>query len=148
MSAYLSVSAARDFCKMRGLPHDQFDDEALAALLLRASELLDEICAFRGLKARSDQLRAWPRRNVSDESGVAITDVPAVVLSAVIHLALQLGDDEKEAARNLGLTGGIAVERIGEIQVRYATDNHQLPPLLRPLWPLMRASQPIYVVRS
>lgn len=148
MSAYLGVQQARDFCQMRGLAHDAFDDQQFGALLLRASELLDQICTWRGTKSDSAQQRGWPRHDVRDGTGELMTGVPHEVIAASVSLALQLGTDEREAYRNCGLADGVAQERVGDIQVRYSTDKYQLPPVLRQLWPLLRASQAIQITRA
>ena len=148
MSAYLAVPQARDFCMMRGLEDGAFDDEQLAALLLRASELLDQICSWRGTKQKSTQIRNWPRLDVRDGDGAPIESVPHEVIAVTMSLALQLGTDEREAYRNCGLADGVMQERVGDIQVRYTSDKHQLPPFLRQLWPLLRLSQAIEITRA
>ena len=148
MSAYLAVSQARDFCLVRGLDDSAFDDTQFAALLLRASELLDQICTWRGTKKQSAQARDWPRHDVRDGEGALIQGVPHEVISVTISLALQLGTDEREAHRNCGLADGVIQERVGDIQVRYTSDKYQLPPILRQLWPLLRASQAIEITRA
>lgn len=148
MTAYLSLNDARAFAKERDMADSQFNDSQLTALLLRASEMIDLICAFRGHKADTSQLREWPRRDVEDEAGTPITGIPHAVISVTIQLAIALGEDEADAMRAIGLSDGITQERIGDIQVRYASSNHHLPPMIRRLWPYLRLSQPITVSRA
>lgn len=148
MSAYMSVTQARDYCAIRGLPDDDFDEAGFASLLLRASEMIDNVCLFRGRKSVASQPRDWPREGVLDEAGNLLADIPQEVRSVTIELALLLDSDEAEAHRAMGLAMGISQERIGDIQLRYHRDKHQLPPLLRRLWPYLRASQPVEIVRA
>ena len=148
MSAYLTLAAAKQFAALRNMDVASVEDNQLTSSLLRASELIDDLCAFRGVKSSPSQTRAWPRLDVMDGNGDIITGIPKVIESVCLELALLLAQDEGDAMRAIGLGGGVHTERIGDIHIRYDNQSGTMPPLLRRLWPLLTASQPIEVRRA
>lgn len=148
MTAYVTVREALAHAKARHLDMSGLDDVTFSALLLRASELLDGCCVFQGTKQASTQIRAWPRRNAYDENGYELTIVPPLIKAVSIELAVLLFQDETDALRALGMIGTIQTERVGDVHVSYDRQSRSMPVLLRRLWPLLAASQPVYVRRG
>lgn len=89
--AYVSVQTADDYhdARQSAARWREFTDAEKAQRLLSASDVLDNLAYWRGVKVSDGQYRAFPRwrdKQVS-ESGV-VPDVPLAVLAAVCELAL------------------------------------------------------------
>ena len=90
-NAYVSVQTADDYHDARQTADrwHEFTDAEKAQRLLSASDVLDNLAYWRGVKVSDGQHRAFPRwlDKQASESGV-VPDVPLVVLAAVCELAL------------------------------------------------------------
>lgn len=89
--AYVSVQTADDYhdARQSAARWHEFTDAEKAQRLLSASDVLDNLAYWRGVKVSDGQYRAFPRwqDKQASESGV-VPDVPLVVLAAVCELAL------------------------------------------------------------
>lgn len=89
--AYVSVQTADDYhdARQSAARWREFTDAEKAQRLLSASDVLDNLAHWRGVKVSDGQYRAFPRwlDKQASESGV-VPNVPLVVLAAVCELAL------------------------------------------------------------
>ena len=90
-NAYVSVQTADDYHDARQTADrwHEFADTEKAQRLLSASDVLDNLAHWRGMKVFDEQHRAFPRwRDKQESESGIVPDVPLVVLAAVCELAL------------------------------------------------------------
>lgn len=118
---YIDAAAANAWCAARGITSfAEIDALQQDKLLLRASEWIDARFRFRGTKQTATQVRAWPRAQVLDEAGEAITGIPQAVIQVTIELAILLAEDEEAAEQALGISPAIVQQKAGGVEVRFA----------------------------
>lgn len=141
--AYLSRDAAAEWCEQRGqtawLDLLEGEDEAL---LLRASEWIDQHVDFRGRPEDASQDRAWPRIDAYHDHGHAFLGIPKEVIEAVMSLALAMIDGDDHAETLLGLGRRINQQKAGGVEIRYEAQSSQhLTRVMRLLEPLTQPRQ-------
>lgn len=91
--------------------------EQREAALVKASDCLDAVYAFRGERLKAEQALAWPRAGAEDNAGVLLTGVPAVVRRACAELALRALSEE--LLPDLARGGRVRGESVGPVSVSY-----------------------------
>lgn len=141
--AYLTNAAAAQWCRLRG--HNIWSDLSARdadALLLRASEWIDQHFVFRGRPEDAFQDRAWPRIDAYHNDGHAFTGMPKEVIEAVMTLALAMIDGDDHAETLLGIGRRINQQKAGGIEIRYERQSSQ------PSSRVMRLLEPLTVSRQ
>jgi|DEB0MinimDraft_10_1074344.scaffolds.fasta_scaffold11185_4 hypothetical protein len=90
-NSYGTVSDADNYFADRSITAWTGTDAAKQAALIKATDYLDHQFDFIGTKATSAQALEWPRINVTDRNGYAVssTAIPVFIRNACFEAALQ-----------------------------------------------------------
>lgn len=89
-NAYITVEEFKAYHADRGQDVSNFDDEAIAAGIVRATDYLDTRFTFLGQRLRGrDQTTEWPRMNVYDRDRRYVNGIPVEVKEATAEYALR-----------------------------------------------------------
>ena len=148
--AYASLDMANKWCLARD--YSEWADAPVAsrqAVLIRASDWLDQLFSFKGEKSNRQQLRSWPRRNVVIDGFVIDEVTPQAIIDASIELALAMLSSAGEAETLLGISGAVSQERIGSLSIMYDRQQSQAKSRLELLLrPYLRSNTQMQVARS
>ncbi len=148
--AYASLDMANKWCLARDYSEWADAPEASRqAVLIRASDWLDQLFSFKGEKSNRQQLRSWPRRNVVIDGFVIDEVTPQAIIDASIELALAMLSSAGEAETLLGISGAVSQERIGSLSIMYDRQQSQAKSRLELLLrPYLRSNNQMQVARS
>ena len=148
--AYASLDMANKWCLARDYSEWADAPEASRqAVLIRASDWLDQLFSFKGEKSNRQQLRSWPRRNVVIDGFVIDEVTPQAIIDASIELALAMLSSAGEAETLLGISGAVSQERIGSLSIMYDRQQSQAKSRLELLLrPYLRSNTQMQVARS
>lgn len=120
-NAYITVQEFKDYHADRGADTSAFDDEAIEAAIVRATDYLDQRFNFVGKKRLGrDQTTEWPRSDAWDRDRYYINDIPPEVKEACAEYALRAlaaelnPDPERNASGVAVLSKSEAVGPISE----------------------------------
>ena len=120
-NAYITVQQFKDYHADRGADTSAFDDEAIEAAVIRATDYLDQRFNFVGKKRLGrDQTTEWPRTDAWDRDRYYINDIPPEVKEACAEYALRAlaaelnPDPERNASGVAVLSKSEAVGPISE----------------------------------
>lgn len=120
-NAYITVQEFKDYHADRGADTSAFDDEAIEAAIVRATDYLDQRFNFVGKKRLGrDQTTEWPRTDAWDRDRYYINDIPPEVKEACAEYALRAlaaelnPDPERNASGVAVLSKSEAVGPISE----------------------------------
>ena len=116
-NSYVAVADADTYHSDRGNSGWTGEDAVKQAALIKATEYVDGQYRFRGTKATAEQALEWPRTGAADQSGHALTGVPAKVANAVNELALLALTTNLQPALDRG--GMVASESVGSLRRSY-----------------------------
>lgn len=137
--AYATTAEADQWFNERHLTHwGQYSKTLRKAVLLRASEWIDNGFTFVGQPETPGQDRAWPRMNAFLDNGFAIAGVPDAVIEAVYILAEALLEDEQSAEETLGLGPRVLGQKVAGVEIRYDHDGSDETRIQRLLAPYLK----------
>lgn len=120
-NAYITVQQFKNYHADRGADTSAFDDEAIEAAIVRATDYLDQRFNFVGKKRLGrDQTTEWPRTDAWDRDRYYINDIPPEVKEACAEYALRAlaaelnPDPERNASGVAVLSKSEAVGPISE----------------------------------
>lgn len=120
-NAYITVQEFKDYHADRGADTSAFDDEAIEAAIVRATDYLDQRFNFVGKKRLGrDQTTEWPRSDAWDRDRNYINGIPPEVKEACAEYALRAlaaelnPDPERNASGVAVLSKSEAVGPISE----------------------------------
>lgn len=120
-NAYITVQQFKNYHADRGADTSAFDDEAIEAAIIRATDYLDQRFNFVGKKRLGrDQTTEWPRSDAWDRDRYYINDIPPEVKEACAEYALRAlaaelnPDPERNASGVAVLSKSEAVGPISE----------------------------------
>ena len=120
-NAYITVQQFKDYHADRGADTSAFDDEAIEAAVIRATDYLDQRFNFVGKKRLGrDQTTEWPRSDARDRDSYYINGIPPEVKEACCEYALRAlaaelnPDPERNASGLAVLSKSEAVGPISE----------------------------------
>lgn len=120
-NAYITVQEFKDYHADRGADTSAFDDEAIEAAIVRATDYLDQRFNFVGKKRLGrNQTTEWPRTDAWDRDRYYINDIPPEVKEACAEYALRAlaaelnPDPERNASGVAVLSKSEAVGPISE----------------------------------
>jgi hypothetical protein len=115
--AYLSAGEFRTYCGKWGYDIDAFEQNAIEQSIRKATTYVDTCARYKGQRSTAGQEREFPRENLVDWSGHAVTGVPRNVVKATAELAFKglSGPLDKDAERG----GMVASKSVGPISVSY-----------------------------
>lgn len=137
-NSYISLASAKSYWDSD--PNKDYSgiaDETLAKALITATLLLDAHYGgrYKGLLYDDSYALFWPRTDVTDPRGVAITDYtvfPVQLGLAVAEQAYYGAQSDREAEAELT---GVSMERVeGAITVQYASASDQRIAASKPLF--------------
>ena len=89
-NAYITVQQFKDYHADRGADTSAFDDEAIEAAIVRATDYLDQRFIFVGERRYGrEQTTEWPRNSAWDRDRRSINDVPVEVREACAEYAIR-----------------------------------------------------------
>lgn len=139
-NSYVSVADADAYHTLR--QNTTWTDLAIAAdkeaALVKATDFLDERYggSFKGRRKTDVQALGWPRSEVYDATGDAITGVPELVKRATYEAALRAVSGELNPDLDRG--GLVKRTKVGDLEVEYAdhapgsTEYRRIDEILRP----------------
>ena len=120
-NAYITVQQFKNYHADRGADTSAFDDEAIEAAIIRATDYLDQRFNFVGKKRLGrDQTTEWPRSDAWDRDRYYINDIPPEVKEACAEYAMRAlaaelnPDPERNASGVAVLSKSEAVGPISE----------------------------------
>lgn len=117
---YISVVEFKAFCTKRGYDIEAFETPDMETAIRRATDYLDSNYRFKGNRSKGSQSLEFPRINLVDWSGYAVTGVPLRVKNACSELTfIALGE---ALYQNQDRGGKTRSESIGNISVTYLDD--------------------------
>jgi hypothetical protein len=118
--SYVSLADFKAYCDGRGYGYTGSADDVLEQKLRLASDYVDTIFRYKGMRLVNGQAREFPRTSLIDDSGYEVTGVPGRVLRATSELAFKGLTEDLYVDLDRG--GRIASESVGPISVSYAAD--------------------------
>ena len=122
-TSYVAVDWADAYFADRGntVWSDATNDEKEISLI-KATDYVDAVYSFVGVKSSATQALEWPRDEAYDKYYEALMGIPATLMKAVTELAVRaLSDDLLEDA---DFSGRVQRERIeGAVEVEYVADG-------------------------
>lgn len=89
-NAYITVQQFKDYHADRGADTSAFDDEAIEAAIVRATDYLDQRFLFVGERRYGrEQTTEWPRTSAWDRDRRYINDIPVEVKEACAEYAIR-----------------------------------------------------------
>lgn len=89
-NAYITVQQFKDYHADRGADTSAFDDEAIEAAIVRATDYLDQRFNFVGKRLQGrNQTTEWPRYDAWDRDDHPINGIPGEVKEATAEYALR-----------------------------------------------------------
>lgn len=89
-NAYITVQQFKDYHADRGADTSAFDDEAIEAAIVRATDYLDQRFIFVGERRYGrEQTTEWPRNSAWDRDRRSINDIPVEVREACAEYAIR-----------------------------------------------------------
>jgi len=120
-NAYITVQEFKDYHADRGADTSAFDDEAIEAAIVRATDYLDQRFIFVGERRYGrEQTTEWPRTSARDRDRNYINGIPPEVKEACAEYALRAlaaelnPDPERNASGVAVLSKSEAVGPISE----------------------------------
>lgn len=119
--SYVSLAEANAYFTARSnATWDAADDEVKEAALRAATQYVDTIVRYKGVRLSASQDLEWPRSGVTDWSGYEVAGVPSRVKQATSELALRALSEDLYVDLDRG--GAISSESVGPISVSYRGD--------------------------
>lgn len=118
--AYVSIAGFKAHCDAMGHDYSPFTDAEIETRIRVAADYIDTSFRFKGTRLTEAQEREFPRDDLSDWSGMAVTGVPKRVVKANVELAFK-GLTEA-LFTDLDRGGRVTSESVGPISVSYAPD--------------------------
>lgn len=116
--SYVCLAFADDYFLSRGFSKwQELAEEQKEIALVNATDFVDNTFQWKGVKISSEQALNFPRQNLFDANGFAVSGVPTPVKQAVceairINIDGQLYDSEE-------VNGAVVSEKIGNLQFTY-----------------------------
>lgn len=91
-------------------------------LLISATDYVDNVFTWNGLREFENQSLRFPRKQVYDYEGFEIKGIPSCLKSVICDVAILL--QEKGSLFNVGnANGNVTSEKIGELSFTYSNDK-------------------------
>lgn len=112
-NGYLSVADFKLYHDARANPYSSFNDTAIAAAIVRATDYLDTRFRFVGERRNSPDIQStqWPRNGAYDQDRRMITGVPREVKEATAEYALRALSSPINPDPARDVTGAAVAER-------------------------------------
>lgn len=118
--SYVALADFKAYCDGRGYSYAGTADTVLEQKLRLATDYVDTVFRYKGVRLLSGQAREFPRTTLIDDSGYEITGVPARVVRATCELAFKGITEDLYVDLDRG--GRVTSESVGPISVSYAAD--------------------------
>jgi hypothetical protein len=119
--SYISVLDFRAWAASRGYSTvEDKDDEDLEPKLRLATEYIDAMFEFKGSRLSAAQALEFPRADLTDSGGLAVTGLPRRVKDACAELTYQAL--AQPLTTNMARGGRVTSRSVGPISVTYAED--------------------------
>lgn len=118
--SYVSVADFKAYCDGRGYSYTGITDAVLEQKLRLATDYVDTIFRYKGVRLVNGQSREFPRSTLIDDSGYEVTGLPARVVRATCELAFKATSEDLYVDLDRG--GRVTSESVGPISVSYAPD--------------------------
>lgn len=114
---YITVAAFKAYCDARGMSYSAYTDANIEAALRKATDYLDSKWRFKGVRLVSTQALSFPRSDLTDLDGYAVTGLPARLKAAESELTFRaLSADLYE---DMDRSGMVKSETVGPISTTY-----------------------------
>ena len=125
--AYVTTEFAETWCQERGYDHWlSLDISDQKAMVLRASEMIDQRFEFIGQPLQMTQDRAWPRKNAFAKDGMPISGIPKAIDDVVMIVAVALIDSDESGENLLGYGRRIKQQKAGGVEVQFNTQANEI----------------------
>lgn len=118
--SYVSLADFKAYCDGRGYSYAGITDTVLEQKLRLATDYVDTIFRYKGVRLLNGQAREFPRSTLIDDSGYEVTGLPARVVRATNELAFKGITEDLYVDLDRG--GRVTSESVGPISVSYAAD--------------------------
>lgn len=118
--SYVSLAAFKAYCDGRGYSYGTTSDAVLEQKLRLATDYVDTIFRYKGVRLIASQAREFPRTSLIDFSGYEVTGLPPRVVRATCELAFKGITEDLYVDLDRG--GRVTSESVGPISVSYAPD--------------------------
>lgn len=120
--AYVSQGAFETHAESRNRVLTSYTDEAIEAAIRAATQYIDTISRYKGVRGSSAQTTEFPRTGLVDWSGYEVTGLPQRVKDATCELAWASLSSGENLYVDLDRGGRVASESVGPISVSYFSD--------------------------
>lgn len=120
--AYVALTAFDSFAEKRNRDVSPYSDEAKEAAIRAATQYIDTVSRYKGIRGSSGQTTEFPRTGLVDWSGWAADGVPARVKDACCELTWASLSSGEDLYVDLDRGGRVASESVGPISVSYFAD--------------------------
>lgn len=119
-AGYVSVAAFKAYCDARGMDYSDYGTPEIEQAIVRATTYIDGYKRYKGSRKSVEQALEFPRNNLSDWGGLAVTGVPRQVANACAELAFKALSETLSVDLDRG--GKVVTESVGPISVTYSDD--------------------------
>lgn len=146
--AYISLAAWKAWADGRGRAYSGvYADAVIEAKLRAATQYIDTVSRWKGVKLTTTQTTEFPRASLSDWDGYSVEGVPQRVKDAACELTWSSLSSGEDLYVDLDRGGQVAAESVGPISVSYfqsAPVGKTFRAAMALLKPYMRAAQQLY----
>ena len=117
--SYVDVDVADTYFASRGnIAWSSLSQEAKESALINATDFVDNVFRWKGVKSTSEQALRFPRKNLIDIDGYEVRGVPNVLKQAVCDAAF-ISSTGKTLFQTSEANGAVVSEKIGELAFTY-----------------------------
>ena len=139
-NAFVSVTAFKAYCDLRGVSYSAYSDEQLEQAIVRGTDYLSEGFSWKGTKVKprgttgGEQALAWPRYNATDRNGYTVESdsVPWEVVRATCEVAIAEMASPGVMQPTYTPSERVKRERVDKLEVEYHVSNTS-PQSARPI---------------
>lgn len=116
--SYVSIEYADTYFASRGFDWSTLSNDEKCQLLIKATDYIDNIYEWYGIKKTQAQSLRFPRKNLRDIDGYEVSDIPVRLKQAVCE-AVKILVDGSDLFVTASENGAVTSEKIGELSFSY-----------------------------